>query len=228
MQNRPNDHRSVRAHTAVVLVTLALLGGSGCQRAIEIAREQHGDGSPPPSQTTAGSNAAAGSPAAGSPAAGSPAAGSPTDAGASTPATQCAAEGGKCVLGSSGCQHRGSTDCNPDRNPGGAFCCLDDASSAVCTDGGTVAIDPKNYNQSCQSATDCTAVPAGDVCFPCIRACLGGVINAQAVGAYRDEIANAVGSSDPSDVRCNCPAEFTPCCLAGQCHAGPECQSATP
>lgn len=48
----------------------------------------------------------------------------------------CVAAGGTCVLGSIACARRGSADCNPDRNPGGAFCCLScsgggDAGSAL-------------------------------------------------------------------------------------------------
>jgi len=36
----------------------------------------------------------------------------------------CIAAGGKCQFGGSPCPRVGSQDCNPDRNPGGAFCCL--------------------------------------------------------------------------------------------------------
>src|ERR1044071_5668364 len=37
----------------------------------------------------------------------------------------CAAAGGKCILGPGlGCAQVGPQDCNPDRNPGGAVCCL--------------------------------------------------------------------------------------------------------
>jgi hypothetical protein len=37
---------------------------------------------------------------------------------------QCVAAGGQCVLGNYQCPYRGTQDCNPDRSPGGAFCCL--------------------------------------------------------------------------------------------------------
>jgi len=33
----------------------------------------------------------------------------------------CVAAGGKCVLGGNSCANRGPQDCNPGRNPGGAF-----------------------------------------------------------------------------------------------------------
>jgi hypothetical protein len=36
----------------------------------------------------------------------------------------CIAAGGQCVLGGYRCGYVGPQDCNPDRNPGGAFCCL--------------------------------------------------------------------------------------------------------
>jgi hypothetical protein len=36
----------------------------------------------------------------------------------------CISAGGQCLLGPAVCAIRGPQDCNPDRNPGGAFCCL--------------------------------------------------------------------------------------------------------
>lgn len=56
------------------------------------------------------------------------------DAGLSGPAA-CVAAGGECVLGGSTCLNIGSQDCNPDRNPGGAFCCLDQGFLVACNDG---------------------------------------------------------------------------------------------
>jgi len=53
----------------------------------------------------------------------------------------CTSAGGTCVLGGHPCSKQGATnaqDCNPDENPGGAFCCADlgDAGSASTPDGG--------------------------------------------------------------------------------------------
>jgi hypothetical protein len=50
----------------------------------------------------------------------------------------CIAAGGQCVLGGYQCPNRGTQDCNPDHNPGGAFCCLgcSNGSTAVLLDGG--------------------------------------------------------------------------------------------
>jgi hypothetical protein len=45
---------------------------------------------------------------------------------------ECAAAGGRCILGSyQGCGEVGPFECNPERNPGGAFCCLKDKPQPV-------------------------------------------------------------------------------------------------
>jgi hypothetical protein len=49
----------------------------------------------------------------------------------------CRAAGGECVLGGNVCANRGPQDCNPDRNPGGAFCCLPCPSCTKADDAGT-------------------------------------------------------------------------------------------
>jgi hypothetical protein len=49
----------------------------------------------------------------------------------------CAAAGGRCVLGGATCPHRGTQDCNPDNNPGGAFCCLPCPKGTQANDAGT-------------------------------------------------------------------------------------------
>jgi hypothetical protein len=50
----------------------------------------------------------------------------------------CRAAGGECVIGGHACANRGPQDCNPDRNPGGAFCCLPCPSGTKANDAGTV------------------------------------------------------------------------------------------
>jgi hypothetical protein len=49
----------------------------------------------------------------------------------------CVAAGGQCLLGGNPCPNRGSQDCNPDRNPGGAFCCLPCPGGTKANDAGT-------------------------------------------------------------------------------------------
>jgi hypothetical protein len=80
----------------------------------------------------------------------------------------CAAAGGQCVLGGDPCDERGPQDCNPTRNPGGAFCCLapasesdagEDASgSAVCVAAGGQCVRP--------GSGPCTLVGPEEACSP--------------------------------------------------------------
>lgn len=49
----------------------------------------------------------------------------------------CRAAGGECVLGGQRCANRGPQDCNPDRNPGGAFCCVPCPDGTKANDAGT-------------------------------------------------------------------------------------------
>ena len=52
---------------------------------------------------------------------------------------QCRAAGGQCGLPNpqNPCPNPGPQDCNPDRNPGGAFCCLPCPSGTHANDAGT-------------------------------------------------------------------------------------------
>jgi hypothetical protein len=49
----------------------------------------------------------------------------------------CHAAGGECVIGGHACANPGPQDCNPDRNPGGAFCCLPCPNGKKANDAGT-------------------------------------------------------------------------------------------
>jgi hypothetical protein len=98
-------------------------------------------------------------------------------ANASGPA-QCVAGGGRCVLGNaaSDCAEQGPFECNPDGNPGGAFCCLKfkpgsrfDASGAAgaggatagpAADGGAAA----GPDYSCNEDEDCVIKDVHNCC----------------------------------------------------------------
>jgi hypothetical protein len=155
------------------------------------------------------------------PGAGGSGGGTAADGGASSGPAACVAAGGTCVIGPAlGCSRIGTQDCNPTRNPGGAVCCLD--GPKVCDeDGGVANIASADYDRSCSVDTDCVAVSEGNVCLPCLRMCPAGVVNQKVVQQYRSDLAQL---SDPDpEVECHCPAEFVPCCIAGQCHADPVC-----
>jgi hypothetical protein len=145
---------------------------------------------------------------------------------ASGPA-QCEAAGGQCVLGSARCANPGTQDCNPDRNPGGAFCCL----SGLCT---AEPVQASNYDQTCQTDTDCVAIAEGDPCLSCGISCSSNAtINAGALTKYRSDIANTPAVLSAADGGClyTCGtvsgrSDFGPFCCGGTCHVGGQCPGA--
>jgi hypothetical protein len=70
----------------------------------------------------------------------------------------CEAAGGQCVLGSVSCAEQAPSadqDCNPDRNPGGSFCCLSKSTS----EGGACTWPP-----AAKSTKGCVPQPEFKVC----------------------------------------------------------------
>ena len=96
------------------------------------------------------------------------------------------------------------------------------SSNHVCDRDGAIAnIDDSDYDQSCTTDADCVAVPQGDVCYDCIRACRGGVVNRTAEAQYRSDIAKLAQSD--ANTQCFCPLEFTLCCVDGECRSDGKC-----
>jgi hypothetical protein len=98
---------------------------------------------------------------------------STNDADSGLASSGCYAAGGRCILGSNECMSRAkesSQDCNPDRNPGGAFCCMDPEPEKVpqngdaCAAAGGACQVAGTYcsKQPAESAEDC---PAGGCCL---------------------------------------------------------------
>lgn len=135
---------------------------------------------------------------------------------------ECASAGGRCVLGGSSCSAVGSQDCNPNRNPGGAFCCLD---QPECTDANVQFIRASDYDQSCNTDSDCVPVGEGNACYPCVIACTTAAIRVTAKAQYSKDVAETTGAHAGAS-RCHCPSETGPCCVAGKCHADNECSIA--
>lgn len=137
---------------------------------------------------------------------------------------QCEAAGGQCVLGGAWCSNHGPQDCNPDRNPGGAFCCL----SGLCT---APPVQATNYDQTCTVDSDCVSVAEGNPCMPCGFGCTSGAtINVGALTKYRTDIANTPAVLSAADGGCldTCGtvsgrSDYGTFCCGGMCHVGGPC-----
>jgi hypothetical protein len=137
----------------------------------------------------------------------------------------CVAAGGRCVIGGfDNCLQRGSYDCNPSQNPGGAFCCLEEP-AACTTPQGAALIKASNYDQSCQTDADCVAIGEGDACVACTIECKSAAIRRDALADYQDDIEKLGPTIDPRiRVECNCLEVKGPCCVEGECRADEHCE----
>jgi hypothetical protein len=75
---------------------------------------------------------------------------------------RCVAAGGRCVIGPpSNCAGGtvGPQDCNPDRNPGGAICCLPCPSGQVPVDGGSGCVVNDGPQQCAAAGGSCVIGP---------------------------------------------------------------------
>jgi hypothetical protein len=118
----------------------------------------------------------------------------------------------------------GPQDCNPDRNPGGAYCCLD--VDQACIEPNTRTISAADYDQTCTSDSDCIGVGEGNACDPCAIACPSAAININAKARYLADVAKIPAPADGRIVSCGCPASFALCCLGSKCHADMMCSVA--
>jgi hypothetical protein len=146
----------------------------------------------------------------------------------------CHSAGGRCVLGGfTRCVRTGAQDCNPDLNPGGAFCCLEEkpaatpaSTSNTCDDGGVRTIQASDYDQSCTTDSDCVPIGEGNACLPCTIACKTAVIGKAAEARYRADLGALLEASQR--ITCHCPFSSPSCCREGKCHADQTCSTTTP
>jgi len=93
----------------------------------------------------------------------------------------------------------------------------DDVSSAATGDGActsAASILASNYDQSCVSDLDCTAVGQGSVCAECGFVCPSAAINNGTLATYQAAFVDAGGASIGL---CDCPEYGNPCCHQGHC-----------
>jgi len=127
------------------------------------------------------------------------------DDGGTSTTSLCAAAGGTCVLGNVACKTEAATsaqDCNPDLNPGGAFCCLDEG-----------AADAGNDCEG-QFAPPCAPAPPG--CSWEGPACVHGHLGCGTL----------VCADAGNDAGNDCEGQVAPPCAApppGCSWEGPEC-----
>jgi len=127
------------------------------------------------------------------------------------------------IGGFTNCLKRGTQDCNPTRNPGGAFCCLQESSTCSQNDN-VVMVSASSYDQTCKTNADCVAIGEGNACAGWSLHCSNAAISKIAQSQYQSDLSKIGPTTDPTTI-CFCPAAFGPCCISGKCHADPSCST---
>lgn len=121
------------------------------------------------------------------------------------------------------CLKRGDQECSSGENPGGGFCCLEEPLLCKQHDY-DYPIHASDYDQSCETDSDCVGVGEGNLCAACSAVCPTAAINQSALGQYDADIDKLGELTDPNvTIDCGCPALFPVCCDAGRCHADAVC-----
>jgi hypothetical protein len=102
-------------------------------------------------------------------------------------------------------------------------CCIDrtcvygqSAVDAVpCTDADVQLIQASNYDQSCQTDSDCVAVAEGNFCYAGAPNCPSAAISKSAYAQYQADVAKT--NAAICEAASSCVAEFGPCCQNGVC-----------
>lgn len=120
-------------------------------------------------------------------------------------------------------------DCLPLDHPIGAVCCMkgtcidgeaaEDAFS--CPDGSQELILASDYDQSCQTESDCVLVPEGNFCYPGTANCPIAAINKGAYPQYQAAIAKTIAAICIANT--GCPLVTDPCCKGGLCRTRADC-----
>lgn len=96
-----------------------------------------------------------------------------------------------------------------------------------CTDADVELILASNYDQSCQTDSDCAAAGEGNFCIAGVGNCPSSAVNKSAYSQYQADVAKTNASF--CRAISSCGNEFGPCCRRGLCQMGTECSgSASP
>jgi hypothetical protein len=114
-------------------------------------------------------------------------------------------------------------------------CCINNAciygqaaiGAVPCTDANVQLILASNYDQSCQTDSDCVAAGGGNFCLAGAGNCPSSAINKSAYSQYQADVAKTNASI--CRAFSSCGNESGPCCRNGLCQMGTECSdSASP
>jgi hypothetical protein len=129
----------------------------------------------------------------------------------------CESAGGECVLGSVSCAEQAPNadqDCNPDRNPGGSFCCL----SSSKNDASTCTWPPNANTTDGGSGPGCVPQPKFEICegspAKCHDACTAAEYSLTCTGSGNpSSIPNPPASLDCKSITIPTPSnELFYCC----------------
>ena len=139
----------------------------------------------------------------------------------------CQPAGGQCLIGGSSCSKViGSVNCNPAQTGPGSFCCLDPPPE--CTDANVQMIQASNYDQWCNTNSDCIAVGEGNACYTCLISCANAAINVRAKSQYDADVEKTLAGRLAGAPICGCPMSSGPCCVGGVCRADIQCSMSAP
>ena len=110
-------------------------------------------------------------------------------------------------------------------------CCINKAciygqaaiDAVPCTDADVQLILASNYDQSCQTDSDCVAAGEGNFCIAGAGNCPSSAINKSAYSQYQADVAKTNASI--CRAVSSCGAESGPCCRNGLCQMGTECSA---
>lgn len=122
-----------------------------------------------------------------------------------------------------------ASDCFGPALADGVSCCIDGTCIAgeaavhafSCNDADVQLIDASNYDQSCQTDSDCLAVAQGNFCLVGAANCTSAAINRNAYSQYQLDVART--NAGMCVVISSCPVEGVPCCDRGSCRMGMAC-----
>ena len=127
-----------------------------------------------------------------------------------------------CASGASSCEPIPCVIANEGAGATASGFCVDAGPVPNCTD---ADIEAKNYDQSCQTDSDCVLVGQGESCFPCSLA-YGpyGAISRSDLARFEADVAKTPAGNVPVSCAPGCTPSPSAYCLGGKCQVGSPCE----